>query len=74
MMAALPIFWAIPPTFLSGIAVAAGLALINSVANIGGWFGPTLFGLGGAWAMAGYLGVGCGLSLLVNAIGVSKRG
>jgi ACS family tartrate transporter-like MFS transporter len=38
-------FWAIPPTFLSGTAAAGGIALINSVANLGGQFGPWLVGL-----------------------------
>ena len=38
-------FWAIPPVFLSGTAAAGGIALINSVANLGGYFGPWLAGL-----------------------------
>jgi ACS family tartrate transporter-like MFS transporter len=38
-------FWAIPPTFLAGPAAAGGIALINSVANLGGQFGPWLVGL-----------------------------
>lgn len=37
-------FWAIPPVFLSGTAAAGGIALINSVANLGGYFGPWLTG------------------------------
>ena len=37
-------FWAIPPAFLSGTAAAGGIALINSVANLGGYFGPWLAG------------------------------
>ena len=37
-------FWAIPPVFLSGTAAAGGIALINSVANLGGQFGPWLAG------------------------------
>ena len=38
-------FWAIPPTFLSGPAAAGGIALINSVANLGGQVGPWLVGV-----------------------------
>jgi len=38
-------FWAIPPTFLTGAAAAGGIALINSVANLGGQVGPWLAGL-----------------------------
>jgi len=37
-------FWAIPSGFLSGSAVAAGLALINSVGNLGGFVGPSTVG------------------------------
>jgi len=38
------VFWAIPPMFLGGTAAAAGIALINSVGNLGGFFGPTVMG------------------------------
>ena len=31
-------FWALPPTFLSGVAAAAGIALINSLGNLAGGF------------------------------------
>jgi ACS family tartrate transporter-like MFS transporter len=37
-------FWALSASTLSGSAAAAGLALINSVANLGGYFGPWLAG------------------------------
>ncbi|MFM8273361.1 MAG: MFS transporter, partial [Gemmata sp.] len=39
MMSMLPVFWTLPTAFLSGTAAAGGIALINSVANIGGFFG-----------------------------------
>jgi ACS family tartrate transporter-like MFS transporter len=51
MMSMLPTFWAIPTAFLSGAAAAGGIALINSVANIGGWFGPNIYGYFGMPAM-----------------------
>jgi MFS transporter, ACS family, tartrate transporter len=38
------IFWSIPPRFLSGIGAAGGLALINSLGTMGGFFGPLLMG------------------------------
>jgi MFS family permease len=38
-------FWALPSAMLTGAAAAGGLAMINAVANLGGWFGPWLFGL-----------------------------
>ena len=37
-------FWSLPTAFLSGTAAAAGIALINSVGNLGGYFGPDLIG------------------------------
>jgi len=33
-------FFAMPPMFLSGTALAAGFAWINSIGNLGGFFGP----------------------------------
>lgn len=38
-------FWALSTTFLSGTAAAGGIALINSVGNLGGFAGPTLVGV-----------------------------
>lgn len=40
----LAVFWAIPPLFLGGSAAAAGIALINSLGNLGGAVGPTVVG------------------------------
>ncbi|VCU69602.1 Putative tartrate transporter [Pigmentiphaga humi] len=37
-------FWAMPPVFLQGAAAAGGIALINSVGNLGGFAGPYLMG------------------------------
>ncbi|MBB3181192.1 MFS transporter [Variovorax sp. Sphag1AA] len=42
---ALPVFWTIPTALLSGVAAAAGIAWINSIGNLGGYIGPTIFGL-----------------------------
>ncbi len=38
-------FWALGTTFLSGTAAAGGIALINSVGNLGGFAGPYLVGI-----------------------------
>lgn len=38
------VFWAIPMTVLQGPAAAAGLALINSIGNLGGFAGPYIVG------------------------------
>ena len=37
-------FWTLPPMFLTGTAMAGSIAVINSVGNLGGLIGPTLFG------------------------------
>jgi MFS transporter, ACS family, tartrate transporter len=39
--------YALPSEFLSGFAAASGIALISSVANLGGFFGPYFVGLVG---------------------------
>jgi ACS family tartrate transporter-like MFS transporter len=38
-------FWTLPPAFLAGSAAAGGIALINSVGNLGGFVGPYALGL-----------------------------
>lgn len=43
--ASLPPFWALSTQFLKGAAAAGGIALINSVGNLGGFFGPYLVGV-----------------------------
>ena len=42
--AALPVFWTLPTSLLAGSAAAAGIALVNSIGNTGGFFGPLLVG------------------------------
>ena len=37
--------WALATAFLTGSAAAGGIALINSVGNLGGYFGPHLVGV-----------------------------
>jgi nitrate/nitrite transporter NarK len=39
-----PTFWTLPPLFLGGTAAAAGIALINSIGNLGGYIGPWAMG------------------------------
>jgi MFS transporter, ACS family, tartrate transporter len=38
-------FWAMATSRLSGLSAAAGIAVINSLANLGGYFGPDIIGL-----------------------------
>lgn len=66
MMSMLPVFWTIPATFLSGAAAAGGIALINSVANIGGFFGATILGRFGIPAVAALLVGGAALAALMR--------
>ncbi len=40
----LPIFWTLLTGILGGSAAAAGIALINSIGNLAGYFGPFLIG------------------------------
>jgi len=44
-MSAIPVFWQLPGRFLSGTAAAAGIALINSIANLAGAGSPYMMGL-----------------------------
>jgi predicted MFS family arabinose efflux permease len=66
MMSMLPIFWTLPTAFLTGAAAAGGIALINSLANIGGFLGPTLLGQYGLWAMVLILLVGAALAMCLR--------
>jgi MFS family permease len=40
----LPAFWSLPAGYLTGTAAAASVGLINSVGNLGGFFGPSIVG------------------------------
>ena len=66
-------FFAMPPMFLSGPALAAGIAWINSLGNLGGFFGPSYVGLmkdlTGSYAGGLYgLALLCFVSALVCAL------
>jgi MFS transporter, ACS family, tartrate transporter len=41
---ALPLVWTLPTAVLSGSAAAAGIAVINSIGNLSGFFGPYAMG------------------------------
>ena len=61
-------FWAIPSEFLTGASAAAGIALINSVGNLGGFMGP--YTIGAIATKTGNLSGGlivAGASLLASA-------
>ena len=37
-------FWSIPTMYLSGSAASAGIAMVNSIGNLGGWLAPAWLG------------------------------
>lgn len=72
--AAKPPLWSMPTLFLSGPAAAAGIATINSIGNLGGFFGPAMIGWikdqtgsfsGGLWFVAGMLVLSAVLTLVL---------
>lgn len=44
VVTALPMFWALPTSFLGGMAAAAGIAFVNCTGNLAGFFSPTIIG------------------------------
>lgn len=71
------VFWAIPPRFLTGIAAAGGLALINTIGTAGGLVGPAIIGwlkqetgsfTTGLTAMCGFLLISAFLSYLLRFV------
>jgi MFS family permease len=42
VFSAQPVFWSLPPSFLSGPRAAAGIAAINAIGNLGGFFAQNL--------------------------------
>jgi len=68
-------FWALPTRFLTGTAAAGGIALINTVASVGGFVGPYAIGLvrkltggftGGLVFLAVLMAIGAGAALLLR--------
>lgn len=69
-------FWAMATSGLSGVSASAGIAVINSVGNLGGYFGPYIIGLarsgngdfrGGLLAIGTTLAACAGIALLAGA-------
>ncbi|ASF08923.1 putative major facilitator superfamily transporter [Nocardia brasiliensis NBRC 14402] len=71
VLAALPTFWALPSTFLSGAAAAAGIALINSIGNISGFAAPYITGWLKDWTGTQRAGLWVvGACMIASAVGV----
>jgi MFS transporter, ACS family, tartrate transporter len=68
-------FWSLPSSFLGGSAAAGGIALVNTIASLGGFAGPSLIGVlkeqtgGYASAMAMLAIVFVVAALIVLALG-----
>jgi MFS family permease len=69
------VLWTIPTRFLTGLAAAGGLAMINSVGVFGGFVGPSIMGFmkdatgsynGGLMAMSGFLFLAMVLALAMR--------
>jgi ACS family tartrate transporter-like MFS transporter len=69
-----PPLWAMPSLFLSGARAAAGIAMINSIGNLGGFVGPFIVGWlkhttggysAGLYAVGATLAVSAAATLLV---------
>jgi MFS transporter, ACS family, tartrate transporter len=56
-------FWSMPPMFMTGTAAAASIAWINSLGNLGGFFGPWYVGVVRDWT-GSYAGGLYGLAFL----------
>src|SRR5437868_1487339 len=58
-------FWSMPTMFLTGAAAASGIAWVNSLGNLGGFFGPSMVGwareLSGSYAGGLYALAACAM-------------
>nr|WP_294543928.1 MFS transporter [uncultured Rhodopila sp.] len=71
----IPTFWSLPSAMLTGVAAAGGLAMINAVGNLGGWLGPSVFGLVKDATGSADIGLLClAVGPLVTAIAVVLAG
>jgi ACS family tartrate transporter-like MFS transporter len=59
--------WAMPSVFLSGAGAAAGIAMINSIGNLGGFVGPAVIG----WLKDRTGGYAAGLYVVAATLAVS---
>jgi ACS family tartrate transporter-like MFS transporter len=62
-------FWSVPNEFLTGFSAAAGIALINSIGNLGGFVGPYAIGVISKRTGSSHAGLVCaGISLFGSAM------
>jgi len=69
LFGSLPLLWTFPTAFLSGTAAAGGIAVINSIGNLSGFFGPYVIGylhdVTGGFAAGLYAIAACALIALI---------
>ncbi|RYB04343.1 MFS transporter [Lichenibacterium ramalinae] len=63
-----PLFWNLPTAILGGVSAAAGLAVINSFANLSGFFGPAIVG----WVSTATGGTGAAILFLAGTMCVAS--
>ncbi|QXW00466.1 MULTISPECIES: MFS transporter [Rhodococcus] len=68
-----PVLWSVAMSRISGVQSAAGLAMINSIGLLGGFFGPNLFGIaesrtGDPASAIGLLTIAAAVALVVVAV------
>ena len=78
IFACLPVIWTLPTAYLSGAAAAGGIATVNAIGNLSGFFGPYAMGYfkdqtgsfnAGLWCLsaAGFIAMGIVLALRHDA-------
>ncbi len=76
-------FWALATSRMAGLSAAAGIAVINSLANLGGYFGPDIIGLfrtsngafrGGLLAIAATVSLSGIAAVIVGRVSTVSRG
>jgi ACS family tartrate transporter-like MFS transporter len=74
-------FWAMATSRMAGLSAAAGIAVINSLANLGGYFGPDIIGFfrklnggfrGGLLAIGATLALSGTIALIVGRPGPAR--
>ncbi|MDS9877642.1 MFS transporter [Pseudomonas protegens] len=82
MISSLPVFWGLPTAVVGGAAAAAGVALINTLGNVAGFFSTIVVGWltqvtgntqTAMYFMAAILLIGGGLGLMVNHVRKTAR-
>ncbi|EOI6442751.1 MFS transporter [Yersinia enterocolitica] len=82
LLAVQPIFWTFPTGYLGGAAAASGIALINSLANLGGFVAPNIrvwaentfnSSVAGLYLLGAIALVGSVMILAVYRLGIGKQ-